>query len=173
MALDRVQPVPWVLGFSMRRPSNQRKPLPSYSRSEASSTLCPPLQSTAQPQSPWMRAAASAISSLVRMVLPDRSSASGILGVMTAASGSSLRRRASMASSRSRREPEVATITGSTTMFLARQAVSLSAMASISGAEATMPVLTASGKISEKTLSSCKVRKSGVTSRMPWTPVVF
>ena len=49
MALDRVQPVPWVLGLSIFLPANQVQPSPSQSRSLASFKLCPPLQRTAQP----------------------------------------------------------------------------------------------------------------------------
>ena len=48
MADDKVQPVPWVFGLSIRFPENQR-PFPSLqSRSFASFNLCPPLQRTAQ-----------------------------------------------------------------------------------------------------------------------------
>ena len=36
-----------------------------------------------------------------------------------------------------------------------------------------MPIFTASGRRSVNTLSSCKARNSGGTSKMPWTPVVF
>ena len=50
------------------------------------------------------------------MVMPARISASGILGVTTSAMGRSFVSSAPTASSRSRREPLVATITGSTTM---------------------------------------------------------
>ena len=58
-------------------------------------------------------------------------------------------------------------------MFFARYSVSLSAMTSMRGTLATMPVFTASGKMSVKTQSSCWARKSGVDSRILLTPVVF
>ena len=36
-----------------------------------------------------------------------------------------------------------------------------------------MPILTASGRISVKTLSICSFKNSGDTSKIPWSPVVF
>jgi len=39
--------------------------------------------------------------------------------------------------------------------------------------EETIPIFTASGKISVNTASSCSARKCGVDSRMSVTPVVF
>ena len=50
---------------------------------------------------------------------PESTSASGMLGVSTVASGSSRASSVAMASSEMRRAPLVATITGSTTMFFA------------------------------------------------------
>ena len=66
-----------------------------------------------------MDRAAASIPAASVMVRPLSSSASGMLGVTTSANGSSLWVSASMASVRSRREPEVATITGSTTRCFA------------------------------------------------------
>ena len=43
----------------------------------------------------------------------------------------------------------------------------------ISPAEETMPIFTASGRMSVNTLSISCSRNSGVTSKIPWTPVVF
>ena len=43
----------------------------------------------------------------------------------------------------------------------------------MSGAEDTMPILTAQGRMSVKTASICWARNSGLTSKMPDTPVVF
>ena len=88
------------------------------------------------------------------MDIPDKTSPSGILGVTRAAIGSSSPARVSTASVRIRREPLVATITGSTTMFLALYCFSLSAMTSMRPVEETMPVFTASGKMSVKMQSS-------------------
>ena len=76
-------------------------------------------------------------------------------------------RRAVAASLSSRREPLVATITGSTTMFLALYCFSLSAITSMRPVEETIPVFTASGKMSVKMQSSWLARNSGVDSRMP------
>ena len=101
------------------------------------------------------------------MEMPERTSASGILGVRTAARGRSSSFRASTASWEMRREPLVATITGSTTMFLALYCFSLSAITSMRPVEETIPVLTASGKMSVKMQSSWLARNSGVDSRMP------
>ena len=78
-----------------------------------------------------------------------------------------------MASSRSSRAPEVATITGSTTRFSAPYWRSFRAMTAIRSAEETMPVLTAWGGMSVNTASSCASRKAGGTSRISLTPVVF
>ena len=94
------------------------------------------------------------MSSEPEMVRPDRTSASGMLGVRTAARGSSWLFSASTASSEIRRDPLVAIITGSTTMFRAWYCFSLSAMTWISPVEDTIPVLTASGKMSVKMQSS-------------------
>ena len=82
-------------------------------------TLCPPLQRTEQPYCSLIFRAAASIPAASVMTRPERISASGMLGVTTSASGSSCSVRACMASSRSSREPEVATITGSTTMCFA------------------------------------------------------
>ena len=78
-----------------------------------------------------------------------------------------------MASSLMSLDPEVATITGSTTIFCALYSVSLSAIVPISPAEDTMPIFTASGLISVNILSNWSPKNSGVTSNIPCTPVVF
>ena len=46
-------------------------------------------------------------------------------------------------------------------------------MTRISSPEDTIPIFTASGRISEKTLSICMAKNSGVTGKIPETPVVF
>ena len=58
-------------------------------------------------------------------------------------------------------------------MFFAPYCFSLEAITSIRAVLETMPVFTASGKISVNTQSSCSARNSGVDSRMSVTPVVF
>ena len=119
MALDRVQPVPWVLGLGTRLPSNQRRLPPAYSRSLASWTLWPPLSSTAQPYCSPIRRAACSMAGRPSISIPARRAASGMLGVATRAMGSRTRRRVSTASGWISRAPLVATITGSSTMFRA------------------------------------------------------
>ena len=103
------------------------------------------MHSTAQPYFSLMVCAAFSISAAFLMDMPESISASGMFGVSTSAIGSSLAVSASTASSRSSLEPEVATITGSTTMCLAPYSCSLSAIVPISSAEDTIPILTASG----------------------------
>ena len=146
MALESVQPVPWVFGLAMRLPMNQRV-VPSgwQSRSLASLVSCPPLQRTAQPYSALIFFAAASMSAAPEMLMPERISASGMLGVTTSARGSSARLSVSMASSRRSFAPLVATMTGSTTMCFAPYSRSFAAMSSMSPAEETMPILTASG----------------------------
>jgi hypothetical protein len=69
--------------------------------------------------------------------------------------------------------PEVATITGSSTMFLALCRRRLSATtAMVSGCD-SIPIFTAPTLRSSKTASICAAMKSGGTSWMPVTPRVF
>jgi len=117
--------------------------------------------------------AAFSISSAALMSTPESTSASGILGVITVASGNNLLFNMLIASSLISLAPLVATITGSTTIFPALYSVSLSAITSISSPEATIPVLTASGYISVNILSSCSAKNLGDTSIISVTPVVF
>ena len=173
MALDRVQPVPWVLGLWMRWPWNHRGPAFVHSRSLASLTLWPPLSRTAQPYRSLICRAARSMSASVRMVRPERISPSGMLGVVTVARGSSSPSRVATASSSSSREPAVETITGSTTMFSAWYRRSRWAITSMSLLDETMPIFTASGRMSVKTMSIYCPRNSGVASMIPVTPVVF
>ena len=105
--------------------------------------------------------------------MPERISASGMFGVRTSASGRSFSHSAVTASSRNSFAPDVATMTGSTTMCFAPYSFNFAAIVSISSAEDTMPILTASGKMSVNTASSCSARKCGVESKMSVTPVVF
>ena len=88
------------------------------------------------------------------MVMPERISASGMFGVRTSASGRSFSHSAVTASSRNSFAPDVATMTGSTTMCFALYSFNFAAIVSISSAEDTMPILTASGKMSVKMQSS-------------------
>lgn len=76
--------------------------------------MCAPLSSTACAPMACSAVRARSASSALTMAWPSSHSASGILGVITLARGIS-RRSASSASGSSRRAPEVATITGSST----------------------------------------------------------
>ena len=101
------------------------------------------------------------------MVMPLSTSASGMLCVTTVASGSSSRSSVSTASSQISREPDVDTITGSATTPTAPYFFKLSAITQISAADDTMPIFTASGRMSVNTQSSWLRRNSGVDSSMP------
>ena len=105
--------------------------------------------------------------------IPVSASASGTFGVMTVARGRSSLSRASWASGTSRRLPEVATITGSTTIFDGLYFRSFSAITQINSAEETIPIFTASGMMSVKTLSSSWPTKSTGASWIACTPRVF
>ena len=105
--------------------------------------------------------------------LPQSTSASGMLGVITLASGNKRPVSASEAPSLIRRLPLVDTITGSTTMFSAACARSDSAIATTFNADDTMPIFTAPGRMSSNTASiSCTTNSLG-TSSTPETPRVF
>ena len=69
-------------------------------------------------------------------------------GVITVAMGNSFSLMAAIALSFDRAEPLVATITGSITIFFALYFFRLAAITSISAGEGTIPIFTASGKIS-------------------------
>ena len=97
--------------------------------------------------------AALIISSVFFISKPQRTSASGMFGVITVPKGRRLLIRASQASSLKSLLPLVATITGSTTMFSALYSLSLAAIVSIMPALDTIPILTASGLMSVNTQS--------------------
>ena len=120
MADDSVQPVPWVFPVSMAGARNHRTvPLGRASTSFASFAPWPPFTSAAPPHIPISWRAARSIAASSAMGKPHSTSASGMLGVTTSASGSRRARRAATASSSMRRAPLVATITGSTTTLRA------------------------------------------------------
>ena len=77
------------------------------------------MHSTAQWYFSLISFAAASIPAASVIFMPERISASGMLGVTTSAMGSSFSVSACTASSRSSLEPEVATITGSTTICFA------------------------------------------------------
>ena len=173
MAEDRVQPEPWLLGLSTREARYQWACPCRHSRSSASSDRWPPFTSTPPGRVLPMAAAARSMASSSSMAKPHSRSASGILGVITSARGNSSSIRAVRALSCIRLEPLVATITGSTTMCSARYSRSLAPMARMMSALDTMPIFTASGRMSRNTQSSCCATNSGVASSTPDTPVVF
>ena len=105
--------------------------------------------------------------------LPQRTSASGMFGVITVARGSKRSFKVKIASSLISLAPLVATITGSTTTFLKLNSLIESAIALMSAEEETIPTLTAAGKMSVATAAICAFKKSGETSIMSVTPVVF
>ena len=154
MADESVQPVPCVFFVSMRSPrSHSSEPSGVTSRSFASAVPWPPFTRTALPHAAAIARAASAMSASPSMRPSARISASGMLGVTTLASGSSSRLSTSSASSAIRRDPDVDTMTGSTTTRPTSCARRPSAMARMIAAEETMPTLTASGRMSSKTVS--------------------
>ena len=173
MAEDRVQPEPWLLGLSTRPARNQWASPRRHSRSSASRSRWPPFTSTPPGRALPMASAARSMASSSSMAKPHSRSASGILGVITSARGNSSSIRAARALSCIRLEPLVATITGSTTMCSARYSRSLVPMARMMSALDTMPIFTASGRMSRNTQSSCCATNSGVASSTPDTPVVF
>ena len=175
MAEDNVHPVPWVLGLSILSPLNHISLSPEYRRSLAVFLSWPPLIRIAGlPDTRWLIIlAARIISCPVSMLISERTSASGILGVIMSARGISLSIRVFTASSFNSLLPLVETITVSTTILRGLYCSSLSAIILISPESETIPILTASGKISVNTQSSCFPRNSGVTSDIPYTPVVF
>ncbi len=105
---------------------------------------------------------------------PARISASGRLGVSTAARGTSRRFSASIAPGSISGAPPFATITGSTTSgTAAARAASTDATVSITPASCSIPVLTASAPISSSTTSICWRMNSGAIGNTPKTPSVF
>ena len=173
MAEESVQPVPCVFEFSIRSDSNQLTFPSIKSRSSALSLRWPPFRSTLVPAAEAMRSTAASISAFLSILTPLNASPSGTFGVITSANGNSSVRKAWLASSCIRLLPLVATMTGSTTIFSALYSISFSAMTLMIAAFDTMPIFTASGRISLKTQSSCCATNSGVTSMIPATPVVF
>ena len=173
MAEDRVQPEPWLLGLSTREARYQWACPCRHSRSSASRSRWPPFTSTPPGRALPMASAARSMASSSPMAKPHSRSASGMLGVITSARGNSSSIRAVRALSCIRLEPLVATITGSTTMCSARYSRSLVPMARMMSALDTMPIFTASGRMSRNTQSSCCATNSGVASSTPDTPVVF
>ena len=119
------------------------------------------------------RACCSISPSLLAIGASSSAAASGRFGVTMRARGISTRIKASTASRVSSRSPEVATITGSSTMFCALWRSSPAATASMAPTRDNMPIFTAPTARSENTASICLAMKSGGTSWIPLTPCVF
>ena len=96
-----------------------------------------------------------------------------MFGVITLASGKSSSTNARFASSLINADPLVDTMTGSSTTRSAPQAFSPSAMECAMAADDTMPILTASGRMSENTASTCPRTKEAGMSKTSFTPSVF
>lgn len=104
---------------------------------------------------------------------PRRSSASGMLGVITRTCGMSSSRSVATASASSRGSPEVATITGSSTMFFIGYRARVWRTARMSSLECSMPILIASAPMSSSTERIWPVTKSTGMGWTPVTPTVF
>ena len=114
------------------------------------------------------------MSASVRTGKPASTSASGRLGVIRAAIGSSVSRSAASASLSSRRWPPLATITGSTTSGTPGACFFKDAATTpITSALCSMPVLSASAPMSVSTTSICWAMKAGSIGTTPCTPSVF
>ena len=105
--------------------------------------------------------------------MPDRLSASGILGVITVASGISFLISTSSASLVMSFLPLVDTITGSNTILTALYFLNSSAISSTMYGSDTIPIFTASGLISSNTASIWLAVKPFLQFIIPYTPVVF
>ena len=157
----------------MRRAASSVISWPSKYRSVASPPACPPLTITACGPSSRRSRAAARRSSRVAMLRFSSTSASGRLGVMIAARGSSFVRSASTASSRSSLAPPLATITGSTTSRVIPWSLMAFATASMISADESMPVLAARTSRSLTTASICARMRSVGSSRIWVTSTVF
>ncbi len=174
MAAAKVHPVPCVLRVSTRGPTNSvNRPFSNNRSTTSGPSRCPPFTTTAPGFHSAMRRAASRMSSRVRTAMPASTSASGMFGVTTRASRSSVVFSACAASWSSNWSPLLATITGSTTR-LGRSSDSIAAATTSTMAEvASMPVLTASQPMSAATASICAPTNSAGTRCTPVTPRVF
>ena len=155
----KVHPVPWVLTVSNLGAVNSRKLWPLKYRSVAGPSRCPPLTTTDAAPMATISRAAFFTSSSETIERPVRVSASGILGVTTAAMGNSRSRRAPTASSCRRESPLLATITGSTTnrrsSGIAEYFLSDLVTHSMIALLESIPVFTASAPMSVTTASIC------------------
>src|SRR3954469_10240069 len=171
-ALEWVQPDPWAAPSRWRGPVSSSSVSPSKKTSTTSSR-CPPVTTTARgPRACSARASAAPSPSPSGRSASTR--ASGRLGVITEASGSTNPGSAPRASSSSSTAPDSATITGSTTIGVPRsRSPSASRTARTVSAVPSMPIFTASTPMSPTTWRTCSTIISGGTGCTALTPVVF
>jgi hypothetical protein len=171
-----VQPVPWVCLVSMRALCQTRAGPDALIRTSQTTApgKWPPFSNTARQPSFSRSSAAACMAATLSMLRPVRISASGRLGVSTAARATSSRFRASTAAGSISGAPPFATMTGSTTSgAAAARSASTSATVSITAASCSIPVLTASAPISSSTTSICCRMNAGGIGSTPNTPSVF
>ena len=173
MADEKVQPVPWVLGESIRGAGKRVNSRPFQRMSVADSLRWPPLTSTCFGPSARMRRAACSISASLLTGMSASAAASWRFGVTTSASGSICLTSAARASGSSSGSPDFAIITGSSTMLRWRCAWSRSATAWMIGVVESIPSFTASAPKSASTESICRATNSGGRLKTPCTPTEF
>ena len=177
MALARVQPVPcrglvlilWLV-MVWKFPELSRRMLVILS---SWFFRWPPLIRTFWGPSFWIIWAAVFASLRFLILIPDRISASSMLGVMIRDLGIRVVFREVMAESSRSLSPLVATITGSRMIGMVGCCSSFWFMVSIIGLLASIPILMALNFMSVKMLSSCSLRKSVGGLWMAVTPWVF
>ena len=136
------------------------------------SLVWPPLASTAAPVMCESSSAASTISALVERLRPSRWPSSGRLGVISAARGNSASRKAAMAAGSISAAPEVAIITGSSTIGAFTPSSARATWAMIS-ASCSIPIFTASTPMSETQEAICSATMSPAIGAIACTPTVF
>jgi hypothetical protein len=173
-AEDRVQPVPWVLREGCRGAPIQCAVPDDRRRSGLSGPpRCPPFSRTDPAPSAASASACAAISStVVASATARRSAASGRFGVTTVARETSMSRSAATASCSRSRSPPLATITGSSTSGTSSPS-SAAATVSTMAALPSIPILTASIRMSSRSAAIWSRTIPGSTSSTRRTPRVF
>src|SRR3989442_6601281 len=120
-----------------------------------------------------MRSAAASMSASVATGMPASTLASWRFGVTTVASGSISLTSAARASGSSSGSPDLAIITGSSTIWCCPYALRRLATSAMIGAVESMPIFTASAPKSESTEWICVPMNSGGRLKTPWTPTEF
>src|SRR5712691_1430356 len=120
-----------------------------------------------------MRSAAASMSASVATGMPASTPASWRFGVTTVASGRISLTSAARASGSSSGSPDLAIITGSSTIWSCPCALRRLATSAMIGAVESMPIFTASAPKSESTEWICVPMNSGGRLKTPWTPTEF